>query len=135
MIINKPYKKIKVSFFSTKNSFSPPSKELMNEPDIAEFVAGDNDQLFEFLGGGNATGVPVEYFVRLDRKDPRVSASRVRQELVNFAPMLIDQGRLRGVNASMLAIGNVVEMAELSTPTQVVYHCPLFVADKKKWRK
>lgn len=134
MIINTPYKNIKVSFVSTKNSFSPPSKELMNEPDIAEFVAGDNDQLFEFLGRGSA-GVPVEYFVRLDRKDPRVSASRVRQELVDFAPMLIDQGRLRGVNASMLAIGNVVEMAELSTPTQVVYHCPLFVADKKKWRK
>lgn len=134
MIINTPYKNIKVSFVNTKNSLSFPSKEIMNEPDVAEFVAGDNDQLFEFLGGDN-TGVPVEYFVRLDRKDPRVSVSKVRQGLVNFAPTLIEHGRTRGVNGSLLAIGNVVEMAELSTPTQVVYHCPLFVADTKLWGK
>lgn len=134
MIINTPYKNIKVSFVNTKNSLSFPSKEIMNEPDVAEFVAGDNDQLFEFLGGDN-TGVPIEYFVRLDRKNPLASVSKVRQGLVDFVPTLIEHGRTRGVNGSLLAIGNVVEMAELSTPTQVVYHCPLIVVDTQLWGK
>ena len=135
MITNALYEKITIRLVDTNDALSYPPKEIMNEPDIAEFVAGDNDQLFEFLGGGNATGVAVEYFVRLDREDPMASISKVRKGLFDFAPMLIDQGRKRGVNASILAIGNVVEMAELSTPTQVVYHCPLFVADKEKWWK